>query len=141
MQKTIFESNDPHHGIFPDTLSREDPRDIPYGDENSGMIILGALTILFGILPFIFWGYDVGMSLDSDRYFVEAMQSEGGEALNSIGQLFLDSETASSMMPELIMLLGLIAIVVVLNLGDAKFRLALTSVRVLRAFSEDQDLN
>jgi NADH-quinone oxidoreductase subunit N len=34
------------------------------------------------------------------------------------------------MMPELIMLLGLIAIVVVPNLGDAKFRLPLTSVRV-----------
>jgi len=50
--------------------------------------------------------------------------------LNSIGQLSLDSETASSMMPELIMLLGLIAIVVVPNLGDAKFRLPLTSVRV-----------
>jgi|TARA_B100001142_G_scaffold324420_1_gene376127 proton-translocating NADH-quinone oxidoreductase chain N len=50
--------------------------------------------------------------------------------LNSIGQLSLDSGTASSMMPELIMLLGLIAIVVVPNLGDAKFRLPLTSVRV-----------
>ena len=50
--------------------------------------------------------------------------------MNSIGQLSLDSETASSMMPELIMLLGLIAIVVVPNLGDAKFRLPLTSVRV-----------
>ena len=50
--------------------------------------------------------------------------------MNTIGQLSLDSETASSMMPELIMLLGLIAIVVVPNLGDAKFRLPLTSVRV-----------
>ena len=50
--------------------------------------------------------------------------------MNSIGQLSLDSETASSMMPELIMLLGLIAIVVVPNLGDAKFRLPLTSIRV-----------
>ena len=50
--------------------------------------------------------------------------------MNSIGQLSLDSETASSMMPELIMLLGLIAVVVVPNLGDAKFRLPLTSVRV-----------
>tara|TARA_B100000941_G_scaffold53344_1_gene34443 strand:+ start:675 stop:2378 length:1704 start_codon:yes stop_codon:yes gene_type:complete len=50
--------------------------------------------------------------------------------LNSIGQLSLDSETASSMMPELIMLLGLISIVVVPNLGDAKFRLPLTTVRV-----------
>jgi len=50
--------------------------------------------------------------------------------LNSIGQLSLNSGTASSMMPELIMLIGLIAIVVVPNLGDAKFRLPLTSVRV-----------
>ena len=50
--------------------------------------------------------------------------------MNSIGQLSLDSETASSMMPELIMLLGLISIVVVPNLGDAKFRLPLTTVRV-----------
>ena len=50
--------------------------------------------------------------------------------MNSIGQLSLNSETASSMMPELIMLLGLIAVVVVPNLGDAKFRLPLTSVRV-----------
>ena len=50
--------------------------------------------------------------------------------MSSIGQLSLDSETASSMMPELIMLLGLIAVVVVPNLGDAKFRLPLTSVRV-----------
>ena len=50
--------------------------------------------------------------------------------MNSIGQLSLNSGTASSMMPELIMLIGLIAIVVVPNLGDAKFRLPLTSVRV-----------
>jgi len=50
--------------------------------------------------------------------------------LNSIGQLSLDSDTASSMMPELILILGLIAIVLVPNLGDAKFRLPLTSIRV-----------
>ncbi|MBP12321.1 MAG: hypothetical protein CMA71_02105 [Euryarchaeota archaeon] len=50
--------------------------------------------------------------------------------MNSIGQLSLDSDTASSMMPELIMILGLIAIVLVPNLGDAKFRLPLTSIRV-----------
>ena len=34
------------------------------------------------------------------------------------------------MMPELIMLIGLIVIVIVPNLGDAKFRLPLTSVRI-----------
>ena len=50
--------------------------------------------------------------------------------MNSIGQLSLDSDTASSMMPELILILGLIAIVLVPNLGDAKFRLPLTSIRV-----------
>ena len=50
--------------------------------------------------------------------------------MNSIGQLSLDSDTASSMMPELILTLGLIAIVLVPNLGDAKFRLPLTSIRV-----------
>lgn len=50
--------------------------------------------------------------------------------MNSIGQLSLDSDTAYSMMPELILTLGLIAIVLVPNLGDAKFRLPLTSIRV-----------
>ena len=50
--------------------------------------------------------------------------------MNSIGQLSLDSDTASSMMPELILILGLISIVLVPNLGDAKFRLPLTSIRV-----------
>ena len=50
--------------------------------------------------------------------------------MNSIGQLSLDSDTAYSMMPELILILGLIAIVLVPNLGDAKFRLPLTSIRV-----------
>ena len=50
--------------------------------------------------------------------------------MNSIGQLSLDSDTASSMMPELILTLGLIAIVLVPNLGDAQFRLPLTSIRV-----------
>jgi len=77
MQKTIFESNDPHHGILPDTLHGEDPRDISW-HENSGMIILGALTILFGILPFIFWDmmseWSSGFLIDT---LVEAMQSEG----------------------------------------------------------------
>ena len=77
MQKTIFESNDPHHGILPDSLHGEDPRDISW-HENSGMIILGALTILFGILPFIFWDmmseWSSGFLIDT---LVEAMQSEG----------------------------------------------------------------
>ena len=54
MQRIIFESNDPHQGILPDTLHGDEPRDITW-HENAGMIILGCLTILFGILPFFFW--------------------------------------------------------------------------------------
>lgn len=54
MQRTIFESNDPYQGILPDTLHGDQPRDITW-HENAGMIILGGLTILFGILPFFFW--------------------------------------------------------------------------------------
>ena len=129
MQRTIFESNDPHHGILPDTLHGEEPRDITW-HENAGMIILGALTILFGILPFIFWDmmseWSSGFLLET---LVQAMQSEG-ETLTSLGQLPLDSDTASSLLPETVMLVGLIAIVLIPNLGDAKFRIPLTSVRV-----------
>ncbi|MCP2506731.1 MAG: NADH-quinone oxidoreductase subunit M [Candidatus Thalassarchaeaceae archaeon] len=54
MQKTIFESDDPHQGKLPDSLDGEKPRDITW-HENTGMFILGVLTILFGIFPFIFW--------------------------------------------------------------------------------------
>jgi NADH-quinone oxidoreductase subunit M len=76
MQRTIFESNDPHQGALPDTLNHE-PRDITW-HENAGMTILGALTILFGILPFFFWDM---MSYWSTEVMVqllaEAMQSEG----------------------------------------------------------------
>ena len=76
MQRTIFESNDPHQGVLPDTLNHE-PRDITW-HENAGMTILGALTILFGILPFFFWDM---MSYWSTEVMVqllaEAMQSEG----------------------------------------------------------------
>ena len=77
MQKTIFESNDPHQGILPDTLHGEEPRDISW-HENSGMFILGALTILFGILPFLFWDmmseWSSGFLIET---LVEAMQSGG----------------------------------------------------------------
>jgi len=76
MQRTIFESNDPHQGILPDTLHHE-PRDITW-HENAGMTILGVLTVLFGILPFFFWDM---MSYWSTEFMVqllsEAMQSEG----------------------------------------------------------------
>ena len=50
--------------------------------------------------------------------------------MTSLGQLPLDSDTASSLLPETVMLAGLIAIVLIPNLGDAKFRIPLTSVRV-----------
>jgi len=54
MQRTIFESDDPNHGTLPDSLQGEKPRDITW-HENTGMFILGILTIIFGIFPFIFW--------------------------------------------------------------------------------------
>jgi NADH-quinone oxidoreductase subunit M len=54
MQKTIFESNDRHHGILPESLHGEEPRDITW-HENTSMFILGILTVLFGIFPFIFF--------------------------------------------------------------------------------------
>jgi NADH-quinone oxidoreductase subunit M len=54
MQRTIFESNDRHNGILPESLHGEDPTDVTW-HENTGMFILGALAILFGILPFIFF--------------------------------------------------------------------------------------
>jgi NADH-quinone oxidoreductase subunit M len=54
MQRTIFESNDPHQGILPETLHGEGPRDITW-HENAGMFVLAAFIVLFGILPFIFW--------------------------------------------------------------------------------------
>ena len=76
MQRTIFESDDPHQGSLPDTLHHE-PRDITW-HENAGMLILGALTILFGILPFFFWDM---MSYWGTEVMVEAlsdaMRSEG----------------------------------------------------------------
>ena len=76
MQKTIFESGDPHEGKLPETLDHE-PRDITW-NENAGMAILGALTILFGVLPFFFWDM---MSYWSTEVMQEllaiAMESEG----------------------------------------------------------------
>ena len=54
MQRTIFESNDRHHGILPDSLHGEEPRDITW-HENTSMFILGILTVFFGIFPFLFF--------------------------------------------------------------------------------------
>ena len=54
MQRTIFESDDPHQGILPASLNGDEPRDVTW-NENTGMFILGIFTIIFGIFPFIFW--------------------------------------------------------------------------------------
>ncbi len=55
MQRTIFESGDPHRAILPETMRGEQARDITW-HENTGMILLGALAVIFGILPGIFLG-------------------------------------------------------------------------------------
>ena len=77
MQKTIFEGGDPHVGILPESLHGEEPRDITW-HENIGMLILGAMTIIFGIMPFIFWDM---MSEWSTDFMVETLIS----AMNSQG--------------------------------------------------------
>jgi|TARA_B100001758_G_scaffold218876_1_gene206618 NADH:ubiquinone oxidoreductase subunit 2 (subunit N) len=50
--------------------------------------------------------------------------------MTSLGQLDLDSETAFTLLPELVMLAGVLAIIVIPNLGDATFRLPLTRIRI-----------
>ena len=77
MQRTIFESNDPHQGDLPETL-HHDPRDISW-HENAGMAILGALTILFGILPFFFWDMMSYWSSEVMEILSVAMEAEGVE--------------------------------------------------------------
>ncbi len=78
MQRTIFESNDPHQGKLPETLDHH-PRDITW-HENAGMAILGALTILFGILPFFFWDMMSYWSIEViENVLSAAMQVEGVE--------------------------------------------------------------
>jgi len=76
MQRTIFESNDPEHGILPDTLHGEDPSDLTW-HENAGMLTLAAMTALFGIMPFIFWDmmsdWSSGFIIDT---MIEAMQAQ-----------------------------------------------------------------
>jgi len=77
MQRTIFESNDPHRGDLPDSLHGEEPSDITW-HENIGMFVLAGMTVLFGIMPFIFWDmmsdWSSGFVLDT---MVEAMHSQG----------------------------------------------------------------
>jgi NADH-quinone oxidoreductase subunit M len=69
MQRTIFESDDPHQGMLPDSLHGEKPRDVTW-HENTGMFILGIFTIIFGIFPFIFWDM---MSVWSTEFMSEIM--------------------------------------------------------------------
>ena len=77
MQRTIFESNDPHRGDLPDSLHGEEPSDRPW-HENIGMFVLAGMTVLFGIMPFIFWDmmsdWSSGFVVDT---MVEAMHSQG----------------------------------------------------------------
>ena len=77
MQRTIFESNDPHQGDLPDSLHGEQPSDITW-HENIGMFVLAGMTVLFGIMPFIFWDMmsDWSSSFVLDT-MVEAMHSQG----------------------------------------------------------------
>tara|TARA_B100000287_G_scaffold369367_1_gene366184 strand:+ start:2377 stop:3915 length:1539 start_codon:yes stop_codon:yes gene_type:complete len=76
MQRTIFESSHPREGQLPDTL-HHDPRDITW-HENAGMVILGALTVLFGVLPFFFWDMMSYWSTEvMEVLLVLAMESEG----------------------------------------------------------------
>ena len=76
MQRTIFESSHPREGQLPDTLHHE-PRDITW-HENAGMVILGALTVLFGVLPFFFWDMMSYWSTEvMEVLLVLAMESEG----------------------------------------------------------------
>ena len=77
MQRTIFEGGDPHVGVLPDTMHGEEPRDITW-HENAGMFVLGALTVLFGIMPFIFWDMMSDWSTEFMlETLVEAMNSQG----------------------------------------------------------------
>jgi len=77
MQRTIFESNDPENGILPDTMHGEEPRDITW-HENAGMLVLGAMTVLFGIMPFIFWDMMSDWSSDfTVETLIDAMHSQG----------------------------------------------------------------
>ena len=77
MQRTIFEGGDPHVGVLPESLHGEEPRDITW-HENAGMFILAAFTVLFGILPFIFWDMMSDWSTEFMlETLVDAMNSQG----------------------------------------------------------------
>lgn len=74
MQRTIFEGGE--EGQLPDTMHGEEPVDISW-HENTGMMVLAALAVLLGVLPFIF--FDM-MSAYSGEYVAEILL----EALNEV---------------------------------------------------------
>jgi len=76
MQKTIFESNNPHSAILPDTMKGEEPRDISW-HENVGMLILASFTVIFGILPFIYWDMMADWSSEIMNILSEEMRIRG----------------------------------------------------------------
>ena len=54
--------------------------------------------------------------------------NEGSQAVWH--QLFSDGQTLSALMPEFVMLMGIIALIVIPNLGKAKIRLPMTKIRI-----------
>ena len=59
------------------------------------------------------------------------MTSHGDEGSQAVWhQLFSDSQTLSALMPEFVILIGIIALIVVPNLGKAMVRLPLTKIRI-----------
>ena len=57
---------------LPESLHGEEPRDITW-HENTSMFILGILTVLFGIFPFIFFD----MMSDWSTGFIQEVLLEG----------------------------------------------------------------
>lgn len=78
MQRTIFEGSG--EAILPDTMhDGEEPRDITW-HENAGMLILGILTVIFGILPFFFFDMMSDWStMLVDNELIAALQDAGVE--------------------------------------------------------------
>jgi NADH-quinone oxidoreductase subunit M len=56
MQRTIFEGEG--EAQLPPTMRDEEPRDITW-HENTGMLILGALAIIYGIYPDFFGMFEM----------------------------------------------------------------------------------
>ena len=60
MQRTIFEGGSKAQSIhhLPPTMRDEEPRDISW-HENTGMLILGALAVIYGIYPDFFGMFEM----------------------------------------------------------------------------------